>query len=237
MEKIAKKGMAALVGIALVSAAGLAQAETRFAVQDAAGTTDKMVVTDGGRIGVGNAAPNAGIHIKAANYPDNTLKVEGAGGGGIIAYTQYTPLAFPTIGARLGYQYFGAINSTVEPPTAIHSTGFFAGADANWSSTSTPSFFAFETTAPGSTIRTERMRVASSGYVGIGTTLPTQKLEVRDGGLRLNNAAVQPACNNSTAPNLRGTFWFVKGATGQPDTLQVCARDAANYAWRTVPLQ
>lgn len=33
----------------------------------------------------------------------------------------------------------------------------------------------------------------------------------------------------------RGTFWVVQGAAGVKDTVEVCAKDAADaYAWRTL---
>lgn len=41
----------------------------------------------------------------------------------------------------------------------------------------------------------------------------------------------QPACNSTT----RGTFWYTAGGAGVKDTVNVCAKDAADsYAWRTI---
>ena len=68
------------------------------------------------------------------------------------------------------------------------------------------------------------------GNVGIGTETPNQKLVV-DGGLRLDTADAQPACDATT----RGTFWVVQNGAGVKDDVQVCAKDAADaYAWRTL---
>lgn len=236
MKNFMKKRVALVVGtLALAAFASMAQAATRLAVQDATGTTDQMVVTDTGQIGVGINAPDAGLHVKGATYPANTVKIEGTGGGGLIEYTD-TPL--PTSGSRLGYVYFGSRDSSVVPAIPRHATGFFAGASSTWTSTSNPSFFAFETTAPGSITRTERMRIDASGNIGIGTTAPSHKLEIVGGGIRLNNNAAQPVCDSTTAPAMRGTIWFLKGATGFNDTLVICARDAAlNYSWKTVTMQ
>jgi hypothetical protein len=53
-----------------------------------------------------------------------------------------------------------------------------------------------------------------------------------DGGVRFNTTggSGQPACD---AANTRGSFWFTHGAAGVKDTLEVCAKDAADvYAWR-----
>ena len=69
-----------------------------------------------------------------------------------------------------------------------------------------------------------------AGNVGIGTTIPSQKLEV-NGGMRLNTATAQPTCDATT----RGTFWVVQNSAGVKDTVEVCAKDAGDaYAWRTI---
>jgi len=71
-----------------------------------------------------------------------------------------------------------------------------------------------------------------NGKVGIGTTDPQSGLEVYN-GVRLTSrvAADRPACD----ANKRGTLWFTQGAAGVKDSMQVCAKDAANvYAWRTL---
>ena len=68
------------------------------------------------------------------------------------------------------------------------------------------------------------------GNVGIGTTNPSQKLEV-NGGVRYNTATAKPTCDST----VRGTTWFTQGAPGVKDTFEVCAKDAADaYAWRTL---
>ncbi len=69
-----------------------------------------------------------------------------------------------------------------------------------------------------------------AGSVGVGTTSPGQKLEV-NGGVRLNTATAKPTCDATS----RGTFWMAQGAAGVKDTVEVCAKDAADaYSWRTL---
>lgn len=52
-----------------------------------------------------------------------------------------------------------------------------------------------------------------------------------NGGARVNTTTMQPACDATE----RGTFWVVQGAPGVKDSVQVCAKDAADaYAWRTI---
>lgn len=69
-----------------------------------------------------------------------------------------------------------------------------------------------------------------AGNVGIGTTTPSQNLEI-NGGIRYNTVTAKPACDATT----RGTTWFVNGANGVKDTFEACAKDATDvYAWRTI---
>lgn len=67
-----------------------------------------------------------------------------------------------------------------------------------------------------------------AGNVGIGTSAPNEKLEVK-GGVRLNTTSAKPSCNSSK----RGVLWFTQGSTGVKDSLEVCAKDASgSYNWR-----
>ena len=80
----------------------------------------------------------------------------------------------------------------------------------------------------------EYLRITNDGNVGIGTTGPSQKLEV-NGGVRMNTTTSRPVCGEAT----RGLMWFVRGEgvgiNSSKDSLQVCARDAGGAsAWRVV---
>ena len=234
MKQMAKKGMTALIAVALISAAGLAQAETRFAVQDSAGTTDKMVVTDKGYVGVGTAAPTTAIQAKGPSYETTQILSHYTGSdphasGGYLAYRNSlngsTPI-LPKANQRIGYMLFGALaDDGVSPRNAA---GLLSYAEADWTNSSIPAYFLFETAPVGGTGRLERMRINSAGNVGIGTKTPTQKLEV-NGALRLNTASAKPATCNAA---LRGVIWMVQGGTGAADSLEACVKDAnGNYAW------
>lgn len=232
-----KKSVALLVGtLALAAAAGLAQAETRFAVQDSTGTSDKMVVTDTGWIGIGNNNPQAGFHMRGTVYPGNVMRAEGSdatGGGGFLGYTVHSDNSWPKANERVGFFLFGTTNAA----TAYHGAGITANAEGDWSASSNPANFSFLTTdfnTAGLAARIERLRIAANGNIGIGTPAPSQRLEV-DGGIRLNaavntvtlTAPVKPATCNSA---VRGTIWLTQAASG--DTLEICIKvDASNFAW------
>ena len=245
MRKITKNGVALLAGtVALAAFAGLAQAETRFAVQDAAGTTDKMVVTDQGYIGVGNGAPNRAFMAEGASIADCQVLSHYTGtdpnsSGGFLAYRNNlngtTPI-LPKSGDRVGYTLFGALAAD---GSARNSAGLVGYAEADWTNTSIPTYFLSEVAAIGATGRTERMRITSAGNVGIGTNTPTQKLEV-NGGIRLNPSITNSTAAIPTKPSTcdatsRGLVWLTQGGAGVADALEVCVKDASgNYAWKTL---
>ena len=53
---------------------------------------------------------------------------------------------------------------------------------------------------------------------------------VKAGALQLTTKA-DPTCSVTT----RGQFWFLAGAGGVKDTVNVCAKDAGDaYAWRVI---
>jgi hypothetical protein len=237
MKKLVKKSVALLVGtLTLAAVAGVAQAETRFAVQDAAGTTDKMVVTDTGAIGIGTSSPVGAIHFNGNTYTSTQFVGQWYGnpvdplngGAGFLGFHNNAGGALPVKGDRLGYFMFGSLNGSAR----LVGAGLNVRAEENWTPTVFPAYMAFETTATNG--RLERMKImGSTGFVGIGigSAVPTQRLEV-NGGVKLITSAARPTCNASA----RGTFWVVRGGVGTADTVSVCLKgDGAsteNYAWK-----
>lgn len=138
-----------------------------------------------GKLGVGTATPaynldvvnqTSGLVSQFTSYSNDTFgsflmrKARG---------TSSVPLPVlngDRIGGIVGYGWRGA--------------DFYAGgayqvlAEADFSSPSSmPTALSFQTTALGATVRSEKVRITGSGNVGIGTSSPTEKLNISGGNL------------------------------------------------------
>jgi len=162
-----------------------------------------------------------------------------------IAQRTYTsdPNSRPVFGATRGRLGAGNVQAAVQLNDKL-GTFSFGGYDGSASQTgallevfvdgtvnagSVPSRFSIVT---GSSVsnRAERLVVKSDGRIGVGTSSPTQALEI-NGGIRVNTASIQPACDST----VRGTFWLTQKGTGAMDTLEVCIKNATEaYVWKAV---
>lgn len=227
-----KKLLALIAVVSLFATVESAQAETKLAVQNSAGTADKFVVTDTGYIGINTTAPSTGLNAKGS-YADTQLRLHSISdsttvGGGLYGLFNRVNGSLPLIGSRLGYLQFGSL----DPVGSVYKVGgaISAKAEASWTSTSVPTYFTIETAGLNQSSYSEKVRVTGSGNMGIGTRTPVQKLDV-NGGIRMSAITAAPACN----VGVRGTFWFTQGALGVADMLQICAKDSAGtYLWRKV---
>lgn len=201
-------------------------AADKLIVKDSTGATNQFIVTDTGqasqmgRAGIGTLTPSFGLDLRGAQYPDNCIKAEGTAasqGAGFLAYI-VRPSAFPVATDRLGFFLFGTLTGGVP----YHAAGVSAVADGNWSSTSIPAYFTFQTTPTGSTTRYDRLKIGSDGNTSVY------------GGVQFaknSGSPTQQACSATT----RGTLWYTQGAAGVKDSVQICTKDAADaYAWRTL---
>lgn len=173
-------------------------------------SSERVRITDEGDVGIGVATPSSKLHIKGATsniYLGDTL--EGFGSGTNLS----------------GGIYFGSWGGT-----ASHTT---AGIEASWGDATLPQIhigtLRGTTLSPTymsayytglltfSTLNSERMRINSSGNVGIGTVTPTAKLAVNGdvsvtGVIDVGHTAL--ACSTTISGSIRYET--------TSDTLQIC---------------
>lgn len=202
----------------------------KFSINDK-NAVQKLVIDSTGHIGIGVDAPKAIQHIYA-DYSSDFFYGEMPYNDGWPTYKLLR--ARTNNGSKSAVvdgDFLGRFVMWGHDGTNYNRSGSFeVAADGTPTTGSTPGRMTFSTVPANSGTLMERMRITSAGNIGIGSTAPTQKLEV-GGGVRINTSSAQPTCNDTT----RGTFWFFQGGTGVKDTAQVCAKDAFNaYAWRTL---
>jgi hypothetical protein len=149
------------------------------------GNDESMRIASNGNVGIGTNNPIGPLHISGSSASvtldrfGNSSHFVGRSANG----TQLLPTALITndIATRLsGWGYNG---SSYLPVGVIDIM-----AEENQTATTAGGFIKFTTTNIGGTASSEKMRINSIGNVGIGTTTPTEKLEITNGGIRVNSS-------------------------------------------------
>jgi trimeric autotransporter adhesin len=215
---------------------------------------DSVIFQNGTNIGVGTTTPAAPFH-----------SVAGAAPGAFFDVYNNSLGALPLV--------FRAARGSQAAPTAVQTndilgglavrgygaTGFSEGkgqvmfrAAEPWTDTSTGTYLQFTTTPIGSSNWVERIRVAPNGNVGIGTTLPTQKLTVvgtvesTGGGFKFPDGTTQTTAaltsvaagggilvSGGSTPTISANF---AGTGGDFGTLTNVARGNHTHDARYLPL-
>jgi len=221
MKKICKVILAAAAVAALATPA---MAADKLIVKNTGvtvGATNAHLVTDQGKSGFNNDAPLWSVDVLNYNNAANSqLHFSNSG---------------PTNG---GWLTSAGENNFFLSSGAVYESGAWKQKASTGNSvffgTGSTGFSAYcnsGATVDGPVTASLVLRIGYTGNMGVGVATAQQKVEV-NGGIRLNTATAQPACDAAVS---RGTFWVVQGAAGTKDSVQVCAKDAANaYAWRTI---
>ncbi|MBM4251769.1 MAG: hypothetical protein FJ146_07340, partial [Deltaproteobacteria bacterium] len=124
------------------------------------------VYRSGGNVGIGTTSPMSKFEVQFGNQPvDN-------GGGGGAAYFGTTDNGAADVG---GSVYLGGSALTAAPSKIAF--GSISGRKENGTNANYAGYLQFATNSAAGTI-TERMRITSSGNVGIGTTAPASILSI-----------------------------------------------------------
>ena len=131
-----------------------------------------MYLQNDGAVGIGTLAPTAKLNFETTSSTIMHISRDGVTGASHFDGANW---ALGTIG-------FGGQSAAGGPEAASgednDAVKIVAASDSAWGTLSHATYMAFSTTATGSVTATERMRINSSGNVGIGVTNPTSELTV-----------------------------------------------------------
>ncbi|MDB5158413.1 MAG: hypothetical protein JWR50_3120 [Mucilaginibacter sp.] len=131
-------------------------------------------------VGIGTTMPGSYLDVSAPSASQGIRSINlgvlgGFSGGGVLAVTPNVPTA---TAQRLGTMAMGATFDTANPSSYRYTGSVNAYAAEPWSTTANGTYLTFNTTGLGTTSYSEKMRIDASGNIGIGTTTPSQRLDV-----------------------------------------------------------
>ena len=180
--------------------------------------TERMRIDSSGRLLVGTSSSTTGSSSQFAK-----LQVIGNGSaaadrGAIVNLGHSAASSSITTGEQIGQILF--------TDNAAGEYGFIGCyADANAGSSDYPGRFVFSTTADGASSPTERLRIDSSGNVGIGTSSPGALLDVN--GAAKFAGDVEVGDRTSTSGNF---IWNYLNASGDNPQLVIRCKNSASDA-------
>jgi hypothetical protein len=175
---------------------------------DGSAPINSLVLDSSGLVGIGTSSPIAQLNntgttaLGTVNWPTTDVGV--AAGRVLIGNEGILVLRRETVGADSGAElYLGATSGAGS--TTIGNVSLKGGTE---NASNRASFFSISTQ---NTVGTgaEAMRITSGGLVGIGSTVPNEKLTVADSG----SANVYIALQNSTTGTTSADGWYL-GAAG-----------------------
>ena len=168
------------VSSSLIAVAGALEFTPSTAAGGSTFTTPVMIIDSSGNVGIGTTAPNNKLTVGAPNgivggvcvASFSGVDVAASNTSGMVVITSTDSIA-ANIGGSIGF----AANGTV----AGYPTGSISGRRENATAGDYSSYMQFTTSASNGSVQ-EKMRIDSSGNVGIGTTSATSKLHVNGAG-------------------------------------------------------
>ena len=148
----------------------------------------KVIINHNGYVGIGTNSPNYQLSLlgDGSSFNKGSLELvtyaDSGAPSGIYFHrgrgTESSPTAI-TSGLPMGGVMVGGYDGSSMVP---YSAGFQMDATEDWSASGHGTRLLFSTTGNGTTGMTTRMAIDHNGNIGIGTTVPTHRLEVEGDG-------------------------------------------------------
>ena len=148
---------------------------TSLTFTDTTSGNTPLVLDESGSVGVGTTNPNAKLEVAGA---PTTVR---ASTRPVLVVTDNTTAATsaPLVGINFNTRYFGS---------NLTDLAFIGGGKENTTDNNYAGYLVFNTRTHGSSDIAERLRITSTGNIGIGTTTPSSKLHVHGGAIYNTNA-------------------------------------------------
>ncbi|WP_409477715.1 beta strand repeat-containing protein [Pseudobdellovibrio sp. HCB154] len=201
-------------------------ADRFFISTEAISGTEKFTVMAGGNVGIGTSSPASVLAIVGDGTTDDTkddlsiTTYSNATSPGAIFKRARGTLASP-LAVGLNDSFGGPHFLAYDGAAFSSAASIYARAETSWTTTASTknAFLSFSTVASGTP--TEKMRISSNGYVGIGTTSPAYPLTVSgtiastNGGFRFPDGSIQTTAAGASQWSASGTsLYYLSGNVG-----------------------
>jgi len=171
------------------------------------GGGEALRITSAGNVGIGTDDPgNHKLHLYGETNPDLRLTATGNDIVNIFVDSNRSSADTPIFAIK------GEWNGT-----QIANMKFVAGADTT---NKDDGYITFNTRESGTGASSERLRITSTGNVGIGSDSPSEKLDVNGAIKVYQNTNIATFKNNQLRSDAAGTYYFDHGTTGQSFTFR-----------------